>query len=835
MSCPLHRRVGRMDLTNISEKGPKLDDLRVEHDVLVEDDKGNLVEEKLDFIPPSVLGDTAYDHEPVWSELPQMPFMEFYRGLLERNWVNELYNPQAEPWKLEFFKDSGRIFRTSFSGYRVIVEKADKSQFWVDMPTPGRETFVRDVSVTRAVGTTLPAPARQAPLPSEYGYNQVFEQIFLAYEQKMPPNGVREYLKQGWVQKAQYEYDCPGDKLLDVSFHMSAQEPSFRGFWDILPSVLFVSFAFSFLGICLAVGIFRPRKQMPTDPMQAMEFAQSKGRARMDGRTDVKFSDVAGLDTIITDLQDIVKFLQDPAKYQDLGAKPPKGVLLEGPPGTGKTLVAKAIAGEAGVPFYQMSGSEFVEAIVGVGAARVRDLFKRARAQDEACIIFVDEIDALGIKRAEAGIQTNEEREQTLNQLLTEMDGFTPEQGVVFVGATNRADLLDPALCRPGRFDRKLRVLKPDTEARFQILKVHARKRKMADDVDLEQLARDLPGLSGAELENVLNESALEAVRRGSNIITPRDVYNAVERVLQGVRRPAQPDQLEIGKAMAVHEVGRAIVAIVIRNATGRLEAVERVSMIARGKDWTRTIFYRGKDEDYTMTTKVRLLERVRVILAGRAAEELVLGCATSYAVKDLEMAYRLVEKIVCNYAMSPLGITSYAPVTRGAGFMKRSFEVNVDNIDEDLFGRGLKGGMFQPSDIGQHKMLMEIHKMLREAYADCLDVLSRHSDALEAATLALMENMELTGKELEQIVEEHPPRQPPPTVEDHAPVAVLKPQHPQRGEAAKSEKVSRSRRGVKPPPPPAPKVAKPKSKKPYANVLSSALRQGQKLEETAG
>ncbi|CAD7702334.1 unnamed protein product [Ostreobium quekettii] len=801
-------------LTNIAKKGPTLGDLRLEHEVLVEDEKGNVDTETLEFIPPSVLGSTSYDLEPKWSELPQMSFMEFYHGLLERNWVSDEYNPQAEPWKLEFFKDSGRIFRPSFSGYRAIVEKADRSRVWVDMPSPGRESFIRDVAVDRAVGASQPAPARLSPLPSEYGYNQVFEQIFQAFEQKMPSKGLNEYLKQGWVQKENYEYKCPGDELLDVSFHLSPQEPSLRGFWDILPSILFASFAFSFLGICLAVGIFRPRKQMPTDPMQAMEFAQSKGRARMDGRTDIQFADVAGLETIIKDLQDIVKFLQDPKKYEKLGAKPPKGVLLEGPPGTGKTLVAKAIAGEAGVPFYQMSGSEFVEAIVGVGAARVRDLFKRARAQDEACIIFVDEIDALGTKRAEAGIQTNEEREQTLNQLLTEMDGFTPEQGVVFVGATNRADLLDPALCRPGRFDRKLRVLKPDTEARLKILKVHAERRRMSDDIDLEQLARDLPGLSGAELENVLNESALEAVRKDSDVITPKHVYNAVERVLQGVRRPAQPDQLEVGKAMAIHEIGRAIIAIVIRRKTHNLEAVERVSMIARGKDWTRTIFYRGQDEDYTMTTKARLLERVRVILAGRAAEELVLGCATSYAVKDMEMAYRLVEKIVCNYGMSKLGITTYAPVTRGTGYMKRSFEVNVDNIDEDLFGRGLKGGMFQPSDVGQHKMLLEIHELLNEAYADCLDILARHADALEAGALVLLEKKELSGKELEKIVDDHPPKHLPATANDRG-------QLPARGLQQRDEVTSA---GLSSDVKPALGVAKSKTEMSYASILHSLL-----------
>lgn len=393
-------------------------------------------------------------------------------------------------------------------------------------------------------------------------------------------------------------------------------------------------------------------------------------------------------------------------RYRVLNAKPPKGLLLDGPPGTGKTLIAKAVAGEAGVPFYQMSGSEFVEAIVGVGAARVRDLFKRARAQGEACIIFVDEIDALGTKRAEAGIMTNEEREQTLNQLLTEMDGFSSEMGVVFIAATNRADLLDPALTRPGRFDRKVRVIKPDTESRYRILQLHAKKHKISDEVDLLQLARDLPGLSGADLSNILNESALEAIREEEDLITPKHVYGAVDRVLHGIKDPIQPHTLTLGRVFAVHEMGRAIVAMVLRERTGRLEAVEKLSIVSRGGEKTRTVFFRGKDEDYTMTTRSRMLERIAVILAGRAAEHHFFGEPTTYGAKDLGPAFRLAEKVVANYALTEIGLTSYAPVAL-SNENRRTFEVTVDNIDEDLFGRGVQGGMFQPSDASLHKSLL--------------------------------------------------------------------------------------------------------------------------------
>ena len=380
------------------------------------------------------------------------------------------------------------------------------------------------------------------------------------------------------------------------------------------------------------------------------------------------------------------------------------------------------------MPFYQMSGSEFVEAIVGVGAARVRDLFKRARAQEQPCIIFVDEIDALGTKRAEAGVVTNEEREQTLNQLLTEMDGFSPGTGVIFIAATNRADLLDPALMRPGRFDRKVQVVLPDTNNRFEILKIHAKKHKLAKDVDLLQLARDLPGLAGAELENVLNEATLVTIRRDGHEVTSEDVYNAVDRVLHGILRPVQPAKLTIGRRYAVHEMGRGIVAMVLRDRTGRLEAVEKLSIVARGELSTRTVFFRGKDEDYSMTTRARMLERICVILAGRAAEEHFYGEASTYSVKDLGPALRLAEKIVTNYGLSELGLTSYAPLMPNAVATERYFEVSVDNIDANMSGKGLEGGMFQCSDSTMHKSDPSFLSPLHNSVAQDIDKVLRNS-----------------------------------------------------------------------------------------------------------
>lgn len=495
---------------------------------------------------------------------------------------------------------------------------------------------------------------------------------------------------------------------------------------------------------------------------QAMEFAQSKGNARRDGSTGVTFADVGGLGNTIAEMMQVVEFLKDPKQFASLDAKPPKGILLEGDPGVGKTLIAKAIAGEARVPFYQMAGSEFVEAIVGVGAARVRDLFERARV-NAPCIIFVDEIDALGIKRAEAGVRTNEEREQTLNQLLSEMDGFTPDAGVVFVAATNRADLLDAALMRAGRFDRKIRILRPDEQGRAEILGIHARKHLLAADVDLRQLAKDLPGLSGAELGNVLNESALEAVRREGTEVTQVDVYNAVDRVLQGIRRPSLPNSFAVKNNLAFHEVGTAIVATLLHRESGRIEAVERVSLIPRGGEWSRTIYARGADEDYLIMTRGRLLDRIRVVLAGRAAEEVALGSPSTYSTADLRDATRLATRLVANYGMSEAGITTYAPVPARPGFMQRSFEVTVDSIDADLFGSSIRGGAFQPSDESRHRIRVAVHDIMVKAYNHNLYDLEAHRDVLMAAAEKIKEVEMLTGPDLAALMEAHPRVEPQP------------------------------------------------------------------------
>ncbi|KAK9909403.1 hypothetical protein WJX75_001741 [Coccomyxa subellipsoidea] len=771
-------KFAKKDLRRIKQEGPTLEDVTQALPFTLKREDGSRTETEYKWVPKDVITASGQyvTKEPEWAKLPQMSFMEFYQGLRERNWTSEYYNEGSEPWKIEVFEDSGRLLQPSWPGFRATVTDASGKTSWVNMPAPGAETYTHDFMAGGTKGgiwRPQRAPTENVSM-HQWGYNQVFEQMFQLYEQQIPKKAEKDFQKNLWVNQKDYEYNCPGEQLVDVSFKMTPSQPTLHIFWSDLTGYAFAAFAFSFLFISLGLGIFKPRKQMPTDPIQAMEFAQSKGQARKDGRTGVTFADVAGCDEAVRQLRFVVEFLKDPAKFVAVGGKLPKGILLEGDPGTGKTLVAKAVAGEAGVPFYQMSGSEFVEAIVGVGAARVRDLFKRARVQEGPCIIFVDEIDALGTKRAQAGEKTNEEREQTLNQLLSEMDGFTVDSGVVFVAATNRIDLLDPALMRPGRFDEKIKIARPDTDGRFDILKVHTRKLKLADDVDdevLRQVARDLPGLSGAELANVLNEAALETVRRQGSLVSRADIYNGMDRILQGLRRPSMPVTFRVSKQFAIHEMGKALVATVVRQAREsqglkpRLERVERVSMVPRGRDWTRTIFLRGPDEDYTMSTKGRMLERLQVIMAGRAAEEVLLEEGPStYSVSDLRDASRLAQKIVSSYGMTDAGITMYAPKQRPIGFMKRAFEVNVDNIDRDLFGRAVKGAMYQPSDETSHDMRMAAHNLMLSAYEDNLRVLQAHKDALDAGHRMLLEKEILMGEEVEQLIIDHPPTELPPS-----------------------------------------------------------------------
>eukprot|EP00879_Flechtneria_rotunda_P007956 GHRR01008335.1.p1 GENE.GHRR01008335.1~~GHRR01008335.1.p1 ORF type:complete len:622 (+),score=188.08 GHRR01008335.1:1715-3580(+) len=508
-------------------------------------------------------------------------------------------------------------------------------------------------------------------------------------------------------------------------------------------------------------------KTLEEDPGAAQEFARSKAAARKEGLTGVEFKDIAGLDPILGEVLEVVEFLKDPKTFSKLGARPPKGILLEGEPGTGKTLMAKALAGEAMVPFYQMTGTEFTEGIVGLGAARVRDLFKRARGA-APCVIFVDELDALGLKRSSADGNANEEREQTLNQLLTEMDGFTPDTGVVFIGATNRADLLDPALLRPGRFDRKIRMPRPDTEGRYEILRLQLRGKDVAPDVDLLQLARDLPGLVGADLGNIVNEAQLNAVRAGRSQISKKDMYAGVDRFTQGETRPPLPTTHRLPVlAFTAKEVGIALVASVLRARHNRIEPVERVSVQPKGRSYSRTLFARGTDEDYNMITRGRLLDRMRVAIAGSTAVKLVLGEDTNFAIADIKRIRKMAERFVFYYGMSNFGITTWAQQPYSHDFAVGSHRprkvVSVDAMDAtaDWPSRveELRFDPLDPSDPTWHRYMDEVRKVIKGCYDDVWIILQEHREALWAGIAILSETKELLGYELRDVFDAHPPK----------------------------------------------------------------------------
>jgi cell division protease FtsH len=380
---------------------------------------------------------------------------------------------------------------------------------------------------------------------------------------------------------------------------------------------------------------------------QYLSFGRSKARVYNRGSVNVTFDSVAGVDEAKAELQEIVDFLKNPKKYQALGGRIPKGVLLVGPPGTGKTLLAKATAGEAGVPFFSMSGSEFVEMFVGVGAARVRDLFEQAK-KNAPCIVFIDEIDTIGKQRGGAVALRHDEQEQTLNQLLTEMDGFDSSQGVIIMAATNRPDVLDPALLRPGRFDRQIVVDKPDMKGREEILKVHARGVKLAPDVDLHTIAARTPGFAGAELANVINEAALLAARRGKSAVEMADLEEAVDRVMTGLERRSRALSEQEKKTVAYHEMGHALVGLLLPHA----DPVHRVSIIPRGMAALGMTLQLPLQDRY-LFTKEELEDKIAVLLGGRAAEEIALGRISTGAQNDLYQATQLARRMVREFGMS--------------------------------------------------------------------------------------------------------------------------------------------------------------------------------------
>ena len=461
----------------------------------------------------------------------------------------------------------------------------------------------------------------------------------------------------------------------------------------------------------------------------ALSFGKSRAKLLTRDRDRITFADVAGCDEAKEEVSEVVEFLRDPKKFTKMGGRIPKGILMVGPPGTGKTLLAKAVAGEADVPFFSISGSDFVEMFVGVGASRVRDMFEQGR-KSAPCLIFIDEIDAVGRQRGAGLGGGNDEREQTLNSLLVEMDGFDTTEGVIIIAATNRPDVLDSALLRPGRFDRQIYVDLPDLVGREQILRVHAKKVSLAENVDLQVIARGTPGLSGAELANLLNEAALLAARRGKKKIEMIDVDDAREKVQFGRERRRLMDDEE-KKLTAYHEAGHALVQAVLDD--GHMP-VHKVTIIPRGRSLGSTMFIPKKD--ILTHAKKRMLSQIAMGLGGRIAEELVLGDVSSGAAGDIKQVTKIARHMVCDWGMSPLGPVAYGE-SHDTVFLGRDITRN-ENVSEDT----------------ARKIDAEIHRIIEEQYQRATDILAQHRDALNKLAEALLEYETIDGQHVMEILQ---------------------------------------------------------------------------------
>ena len=485
---------------------------------------------------------------------------------------------------------------------------------------------------------------------------------------------------------------------------------------DVLPLALLVFLAFFFLN-----------KQMAGN-RSSMDFGKSKARLS-DNKNKVTFKDVAGLKEEKEEVRELIDFLKNPKKFQKLGARIPKGVLLMGPPGTGKTLLARAVAGEANVPFYFISGSDFVELFVGVGASRVRDMFKQAK-HTAPCLIFIDEIDAVGRQRGTGLGGGHDEREQTLNQLLTEMDGFGANEGIIIMAATNRADVLDPALLRPGRFDRQVTVDLPDVREREEILKVHARNKVLAPSVKLEYLAKRTPGFSGAALENLLNEAALLAVRRNKEAITMSEIDEATDRVIGGPAKLSRKYTEHERQVVAYHEAGHAVLGIKLPNA----EDVQKITIIPRGQAGGYTLMM-PKEETY-LATKSELLQRITGLLGGRVSEEIHFKEVTTGAHNDFEKATKIARAMVTEYGMSDLGPVQLEQ-QEGGVFLGRDYN-KTKNFSNEI----------------AHEIDKEVRKIIDSCYKEATRILKENQDLIKLIADALLENETITKEQIDSLVE---------------------------------------------------------------------------------
>lgn len=507
-------------------------------------------------------------------------------------------------------------------------------------------------------------------------------------------------------------------KKVDIKAELPPQPP----WW--------MSILSSILPMLIIVGLwFMLMNQGGAGGGKVMNFGKSRARRYDEEKLKITFKDVAGAEEAKQELEEVVEFLKHPQKYNDLGAKIPKGVLLYGPPGTGKTLLAKAVAGEAGVPFFSISGSDFVEMFVGVGASRVRDLFDQAK-KSAPCIVFIDEIDAVGRQRGAGLGGGHDEREQTLNQLLVEMDGFSANEGIIMIAATNRPDILDPALLRPGRFDRQIVVDRPDIKGRTEILKVHVKGKPMGPDVNLDVIAQRTPGFTGADLSNLVNEAALLTARKDKKAINMPEIEEAAERVIMGPERKSRVISDKEKRLTAYHEGGHTIVGMLLEHT----DPVHKVTIIPRGRAGGYTLSLPKEDKYYA--TRSEMLDELKVLLGGRVAEALVLKEISSGASNDLQRATQLARQMICEYGMSE----NIGPVTFG------------HRQDQVFLGRDIARDKDYSEEVAA-EIDKEVRSFMEDAYAATEKLLSDNIDKLHVIAKALMEKETLEEEEINQLV----------------------------------------------------------------------------------
>ena len=571
--------------------------------------------------------------------------------------------------------------------------------------------------------------SHQTAQATALGYSDFTEKVTAGDVDKVVivQNNIRGTLKDG-TEFTTIAPDAPSNdrdlytRLSEKGVTISAENPPEPPWWQTLLT--------SLIPIALLIGFwFFIMQQSQMGGGRMMNFGKSRVRLMVSDKKKVTFADVAGADEAKQELEEVVEFLKTPDKFNELGARIPKGVLLFGPPGTGKTLLAKAVAGEAGVQFFTISGSDFVEMFVGVGASRVRDLFEQAK-KAAPCIVFIDEIDAVGRQRGAGLGGGHDEREQTLNQLLVEMDGFASNEGIIIIAATNRPDVLDPALLRPGRFDRQIVVDKPDVRGREAILKVHTKGKPIADDVDLDVLARRTPGFTGADLSNLVNEAALLAARRDKKKITMAEMEEAIERVLAGPERKSHVMTDEEKRLTAYHEGGHTLVGLLLEHA----DPVHKVTIIPRGRAGGYMLSLPKEDRSYR--TRSELIDRIKVALGGRVAEEVVLGEISTGASSDIQQATRIIRSMIMEYGMSDaIGPIAYGEENHQV-FLGRDLN-RERNYSEEIAG----------------EIDREVRRYIEEAYEACRTIIVENRDKLDLIAKELLERETLSAAELEELM----------------------------------------------------------------------------------